>query len=46
MDWDVYLEPLEGAIRSVTTQGATPELALDIALKKIQQALATPGVEE
>jgi maltose-binding protein MalE len=46
MDWDLYWEPLEGAVRSVTTQGATPELALDVALTKIQQARTTPGEEE
>ncbi len=45
-DLDLYLEPLEGAIRAVVVQGASPELALDIALKKIEQALLSGEVDE
>jgi maltose-binding protein MalE len=39
----LYIEPLEGAVRAVAIQGASPELALDIALKKIEQALISAG---
>jgi maltose-binding protein MalE len=39
----LYIEPLEGALRAVAIQGASPELALDIALKKIDQALISAG---
>jgi maltose-binding protein MalE len=37
---DLYMEPIEGAVRSVAIQGANPELALTIAVTKIEQALA------
>jgi maltose-binding protein MalE len=37
---DLYTTPLEGAVRSVAIQGANPELALTIAVSKIEQALA------
>jgi ABC-type glycerol-3-phosphate transport system substrate-binding protein len=39
----LYIEPLEGAVRAVAIQGASPELALDIALTKIEQALISAG---
>lgn len=42
-DLHLYIEPLEGAVRAVAIQGASPELALDIALKKIDQALSSAG---
>ena len=42
-DLDLYFEPLEGAVRAVAIQGASPELALDVALKKIDQALTSAG---
>ena len=42
-DLHLYMEPLEGAVRAVAIQGASPELALDIALKKIDQALTSAG---
>ncbi len=45
-DLHLFIEPLEGAVRAVAIQGASPELALDIALKKIDQALASAGNEE
>jgi maltose-binding protein MalE len=40
-DLYLYIEPLEGAVRAVSVQGASPELALDIAFKKIEQALTS-----
>ena len=43
IDLHLYIEPLEGAVRAVAIQGASPELALDIALKKIDQALISAG---
>jgi ABC-type glycerol-3-phosphate transport system substrate-binding protein len=42
-DLQLFAEPLEGAVRAVAIQGASPELALDIALKKIDQALLSAG---
>jgi maltose-binding protein MalE len=42
-DLQLFAEPLEGAVRAVAIQGASPELALDIALKKIDQALISAG---
>ncbi len=42
-DLQLFVEPLEGAVRAVAIQGASPELALDIALKKIDQALISAG---
>ena len=45
-DLSLYIEPLEGAVRAVTLQGATPELALEMALKKIDKALSDSGGEE
>ena len=42
-DLYLYIEPLEGAVRAVSVQGASPELALDIAFTKIEQALANAG---
>jgi ABC-type glycerol-3-phosphate transport system substrate-binding protein len=36
---DLYFEPLEGAVRWMAIHGATPELALDTAARKIEQAL-------
>lgn len=36
---DLYYEPLEGAVRWMAIHGATPELALDTAARKIDQAL-------
>jgi len=42
-DLHLYIEPLESAVRAVAIQGASPELALDIALKKIEQALTSVG---
>jgi hypothetical protein len=35
----LYIEPLEGAVRAVSVQGASPELALDLAFAKIEQIL-------
>jgi ABC-type glycerol-3-phosphate transport system substrate-binding protein len=37
---DLYEQPLEGAMRSVAIQGASPERALTVAVVKIEQALA------
>ncbi len=42
-DLHLYIEPLESAVRAVAIQGASPELALDIALTKIDQALSSAG---
>jgi ABC-type glycerol-3-phosphate transport system substrate-binding protein len=39
-DLDLYTGPIEGAVRSVAIQGANPELALTVAVSKIEQALA------
>jgi ABC-type glycerol-3-phosphate transport system substrate-binding protein len=41
MDLELYQEPLENAMRSVAIQGASPQLAIDVALAKID--LARPG---
>jgi maltose-binding protein MalE len=38
-DLDLFIEPIEGAIRSTTTQGAEPEFAIELALLKIDQLL-------
>jgi maltose-binding protein MalE len=40
-DLSLYIEPLEGAVRAVSVQGASPELALDIAFTKIEQILTS-----
>ncbi|KPK89757.1 MAG: hypothetical protein AMJ88_17120 [Anaerolineae bacterium SM23_ 63] len=45
-DLSLYIEPLEGAVRAVSVQGASPELALDIAFTKIEQALINAGSGE
>jgi maltose-binding protein MalE len=45
-DLNLYIEPLEGAVRAVSVQGASPELALDIAFKKIEQTLTNAGSGE
>ena len=45
-DLNLYIEPLEGAVRAVTLQGSSPELAWETALKKIDQELPDSGGEE
>lgn len=42
---DLYEQPLEGAMRSVAIQGASPERALTVAVAKIEQALAELEVQ-
>jgi ABC-type glycerol-3-phosphate transport system substrate-binding protein len=44
MDLELYQEPLENAVRSVAVQGASPQLAIEVALAKIE--LASPGPDE
>lgn len=43
---DLYIEPLEAAVRWMAIHGATPELALDTAVRKVDQALALIGGQD
>jgi hypothetical protein len=43
---DLYIEPLEAAVRWIAIHGATPELALDTAVRKVDQALALSGGQD
>ncbi len=46
MDLDLYKEPIESALEAVVLKGATPELAIEMARAKIDQALSGGPEEE
>ncbi|MEJ2569468.1 MAG: extracellular solute-binding protein [Anaerolineales bacterium] len=46
MDLDVYRSPLESAVDVVAVQGADPDLAIDVALSKLELLGSGGGVDE
>jgi ABC-type glycerol-3-phosphate transport system substrate-binding protein len=46
MDLELYKEPIEAALKVVVLKGARPELAIEMARAKIDQALSGGPVEE